>query len=118
MTLPLKDFCEPCKYCQYDPQSGWNVCAKHGGLTPQKQCDDFEERSGTTKNEAWEYRPITEDIILTPEQMSLYYMGYVDGMKWIIKYLQEPETRRPITDKEWDEFFKSIYRTKEEDEEG
>ena len=124
MTLPLKGSCDPCKYCEYDPKSGWTACAKHGGLTPGLQCDDFEDRYATEREKGelkgtidledlktGKYKPITEDTILTPEQMSLYHMGYVDGMKWVIKQLQEPEIRRPITDKEWDQFFESISQT-------
>lgn len=63
------------------------------------------------------YEAITEKIKLTPEQMGLYYMGYVDGMKWLLEYLQKPEIRRPITDEEWDQFFESISQTNKEVEE-
>lgn len=50
---------------------------------------------------------IDRDIILTPEQMSMYYMGYADGMKWLIAYLQEPNKRRRLpTQEEIDAAFK------------
>lgn len=93
--------CIACRNCVYDPQSDWCVCEKRGGLTPQRRCDDFEldtidpefqtEMLSATTDledlEPGEYSPLIEDPILTPDQMSIYYMGYVNGMKWMFKRL-------------------------------
>lgn len=89
--MPKVNACIACGNCGYDPQSGWWVCEKRGGLTPGKRCDDFELSATTDLEdlEPGEYTPLIEDPILTPEQMATYYMGYAEGLKWAVKHLQE-----------------------------
>ena len=56
---------------------------------------------------------MTEKIL---EQERAYYRGYIDGMKWIIKYInQDTHCKRPITDEEWEQFFESIKESRGEE---
>lgn len=43
---------------------------------------------------------IDENTILSPTEMSIYYKGYIDGMKWLIAFLQEPSKRRRLPTQE------------------
>ena len=52
---------------------------------------------------------LDKEIILTTEQMSMYYMGYADGIKWIIKFMnRDNRCERSIIDEEREQFFESI----------